>query len=81
MPNIYTIKGVKINVNSGDHPPPHVHAWYNGEVAKIDIETLEMFKGEIPPQQYKIARECIIENRENLLAIFDELNERFRRNG
>jgi len=57
---------------SGDHPPPHFHAIYEGSKAVVDIETLALIKGRLPPR----ARGLVIE----WATIHqDELREAFRK--
>lgn len=37
MPAISRFYGIVISMYSGDHPPPHFHARYGGEKARIAI--------------------------------------------
>ena len=39
MPNIDSLAGIKINVYSGDHLPPHIHAVYNEYEVLLIIKT------------------------------------------
>ena len=48
MPEVSRFYGIVIQIYYGDHPPPHFHALYAGEVAKIAIETLQAIDGTIP---------------------------------
>lgn len=48
MPEISRFYGIVIQRYFGDHPPPHFHARYAGDVAKIDIETLSAIDGTLP---------------------------------
>jgi Domain of unknown function (DUF4160) len=48
MPEISRFYGIVIQVYYGDHPPPHFHAIYAGEVAKISIDTLQIIDGSLP---------------------------------
>ena len=41
----------------GDHPPPHFHAIYADSKAVVDIETLALIEGHLPPR----ARGLVIE--------------------
>ena len=43
--------GIKINLYDNDHPPPHFHALYQGHEALIEIDTLFVLNGWIPPVQ------------------------------
>ena len=57
MPEIAHFYGIVIQMYFGDHPPPHFHAIYGGHKAVIDIETLVLIEGELPPR----ARGLVIE--------------------
>ena len=48
MPEVSRFYGIVIQIYYGDHPPPHFHALYGGEVAKIAIDTLQIIDGSIP---------------------------------
>ena len=48
MPEVSRFYGMVIQIYYGDHPPPHFHALYGGNVAKIAIETLQIIDGAIP---------------------------------
>jgi len=48
MPEISRFYGIVIQIYYGDHPPPHFHALYGGNVAKIAIETLQVIDGSLP---------------------------------
>ncbi len=47
MPNIDTIKSIKINIYPNDHVPPHIHAIYSDHEALIEIKTRKIFKGKL----------------------------------
>lgn len=36
--------------------PPHLHARYAGQEAKIAIDTAEMFEGQLPRRAYRLVR-------------------------
>jgi len=42
MPTISQFYGITIRMYFDDHPPPHFHAYYGSEAAKIDIDTLQL---------------------------------------
>jgi hypothetical protein len=48
MPEVSRFYGIVIRIYFGDHPPPHFHASYSGETAKIDIETFSIISGSLP---------------------------------
>lgn len=72
MPELSRFYGIVIQMYFGDHPPPHFHAIYEGSKAVVDIETLALIKGRLPPR----ARGLVIE----WATIHqDELREAFRK--
>jgi Domain of unknown function (DUF4160) len=52
----------------GDHPPPHFHARYGGDVALIVIATGEEYAGSLPPRAMRLVREWVEERRDELEA-------------
>ncbi|HEY6562982.1 MAG TPA: DUF4160 domain-containing protein [Pirellulaceae bacterium] len=48
MPEISRFYGIVIQMYYGDHSPPHFHARYAGQSAKIDIDTLAIIEGKLP---------------------------------
>ena len=62
MPLFELIDGIKINVYSNDHLPPHIHAIYNEYEAVISIT----------------GKEIITENENDLLALFKALNPQIK---
>ena len=48
MPEISRFYGIVIQMYFGDHPPPHFHARYAGQTAKIDIDALAVIEGKLP---------------------------------
>jgi hypothetical protein len=57
MPELARFYGIIIQMYFADHPPPHFHAIYGGHKAVIDIETLALIEGQLPPR----ARGLVIE--------------------
>ena len=49
------------------HPPPHFHAEYAGFEASIEINSLGVSKGGLPPHQLTKVREWASLHREELL--------------
>jgi hypothetical protein len=48
MPEISRFYGIVIQMYFGDHPPPHFHARYAGQTAKVDIDALAVIDGKLP---------------------------------
>ena len=49
MPTVARFEGVKIQVFAQEHPPPHFHAVFAEHRAQIDIDSLRILKGRMPP--------------------------------
>lgn len=47
MPEVSRFYGIIICIFYNDHVPPHFHAFYAGEQALIDIETLSVIQGRL----------------------------------
>lgn len=54
MPRISVFYGIVITMYWQDHPPPHFHAAYAGHVAEIEITTLELIDGWLPPRALRL---------------------------
>ena len=50
MPEISRFFGIVIKMFWDDHNPPHFHAFYGGEQVLIDINSLSVFAGRLPPR-------------------------------
>lgn len=50
-----------------DHGPPHFHARYGDDEAKISIERLEVVKGKLPRRALSLVLEWAFEHRNELL--------------
>ena len=48
MPEICRFYGIIIRMYYDDHNPPHFHAFYGGDEAWININTLAVFSGSLP---------------------------------
>ena len=48
MPTISSFYGIVIRMYFADHSPPHFHAMYAEFEGVIAIETLTLFRGELP---------------------------------
>jgi hypothetical protein len=50
VPRISEFYGIVIAMYFRDHNPPHLHAQYAGQEAKIAIRTGELIEGQLPPR-------------------------------
>jgi uncharacterized protein DUF4160 len=56
MPRLATFYGIVIWMYRPDHPPPHFHAQYGDDVAQIDLSTLRILNGSLPPRALRLVR-------------------------
>lgn len=68
VPRISEFYGIVIEMYYGDHPPPHFHARYGGDSAKVDIASGEIVAGSLPSRALRLVREWIEEHRGELEA-------------
>ena len=50
MPEICRFYGIVIRMYFDDHSPPHFHAVYGGAEAVIEIDSLAVLSGHLPPR-------------------------------
>lgn len=55
-------------MNYNDHAPPHFHARYGGDNAAIEIESLTVLAGSLPPRALGLVVEWAVLHRTELLA-------------
>lgn len=79
MPTIFRLFDLKIVMNNRgrEHNPPHVHAYYNDDLAVIEINSGNLIQGYIPSSQLKIAKEFVQNNKEKLLNLWNEQPQDF----
>lgn len=70
MPEISRFYGIIIQMYYGDHAPPHFHAWYGGEVAKVDIDSLSLIQGRLPGRALGLVIERASLHQEELREAF-----------
>lgn len=68
MPRISSFYGIVIEMYYGDHPPPHFHARYGGDSAKIAIATGKVLVGYLPGRALRLVREWLGQHRPELEA-------------
>lgn len=66
MPELCRFYGIIIRMFSGDHPPPHFHAVYQGEEVQVNILTLEILRGGLPRRALALVMEWAALHREEL---------------
>ena len=71
MPEVSRFYGIVIQIYYGDHPPPHFHALYAGQVAKIAIGTLQVIDGSIPKRALALVLDWASIHQQELLGAFN----------
>lgn len=57
MPEISRFFGIVIQMYFNEHNPPHFHVKYNNHRAQIEIETLGIIDGSLPPKVFALVVE------------------------
>ena len=71
MPEISRFFGISIKMYFGDHMPPHFHTEYGEYRAVIDIQTLVVISGHIPPRALGMVIEWASQHRGELLDLWE----------
>jgi Domain of unknown function (DUF4160) len=66
VPEISRFFGITIRMFFNDHSPPHFHAVYGGNEALIQIESLEVLRGELPRRALALVLEWASQHRQEL---------------
>jgi hypothetical protein len=53
-----------------EHNPPHFHAVYGEHIGEFNIETGEMFEGDLPPKAQVLVKEWLGMYRNDLMDIW-----------
>ena len=67
MPEICRFLGIIIAMYYNDHSPPHFHARYGEAKAEIEIQTLTVLAGKLPPRALGLVIEWASQHQEELL--------------
>ncbi|WP_133510217.1 DUF4160 domain-containing protein [Candidatus Thiosymbion oneisti] len=67
MPEISRFYGIIISIFYDEHNPPHFHARYGKNKTAIDIRTLEVLEGKIPPRALKMVKEWASRHQQELM--------------
>lgn len=71
MPEVSRFFGIVIRVFFNDHDPPHFHAVYGGDEALIEIESLAVYRGELPQRALAMVLEWAALHRPELRRDWD----------
>jgi Domain of unknown function (DUF4160) len=71
MPEICRFYGIIIAMFYDDHSPPHFHARYGKNKVAIEISTLRVLEGTIPPRALGLVMEWASQHQKELLNDWD----------
>ena len=76
MPIISKFYGIVIRMYflQSEHNPPHIHAIYGDNVALIDIKTLNVLEGYLPPKALSLVIEWMTTHQNELIEIWETQN-------
>ncbi len=67
MPTICSFFGISIRMYYDDHAPPHFHAYYGGHSVVVEIGSLSIRDGRLPPRAMGMVIEWASEHRDELM--------------
>jgi hypothetical protein len=67
VPEISRFFGIIVTMYFGDHPPPHFHARYGRSKALIEIASLGLLAGHLPPRALGLVTEWAAQHKAELL--------------
>jgi hypothetical protein len=67
MPEVSRFYGIIIALYYNEHNPPHFHAKYGEYKVEINIQTLQIMKGELPKRAKALVLEWADEHRDELM--------------
>jgi len=71
MPEISRFFGIVIKMYFDEHPPPHFHAEYGEFKAVVDIQSLVVVGGYLPPRVLGLVVEWAAQHRSELLVLWE----------
>lgn len=72
MPEISRFYGIIIAMFWDEHNPPHFHARYGSHNAALEIESLRLLDGKLPPRALGLVIEWAFQHREELMANWEK---------
>jgi len=76
MPEISRFFGIVIKMYFDEHPPPHFHAIYGEHEAVIDIHSLVVIHGYVPPRVLGMVIEWASQHRDELHDLWEQAANR-----
>lgn len=74
MPTLAIVDGVKIRFFAREHPPPHFHAVFAEHRAQIEIASLKVLRGNLPPAKLRAIVSWARTRREPLMKAWDAVH-------
>jgi hypothetical protein len=68
MPISSSFFGIYIRMYHDDHPPPHIHAEYQGYEAFVAIATGEVIYGQLPSKAAHLVKDWCLQHQTELVA-------------
>jgi len=68
MPEISRFYGIVIAMFYGEHNPPHFHARYGKDKVAVEIRSLRILEGGLPPRALGLVMEWASQHQDELLA-------------
>ena len=78
MGKLHTIGKIIITVYANDHVPPHFHAVHPDFEAQIEIDTLTILRGSLPPAVRRQVLEWASANIVRIKTEWNRINPRFQ---
>jgi len=76
MPQISNFFGIIIRMFYDEHNPPHFHAQYGEHQCCIDIKTLCVMEGYLPPRVLGLVVEWTILHKEELIENWQNIHQK-----
>jgi hypothetical protein len=75
MPEVSRFYGIVIKIFYDDHNPPHFHAEYGEHEALVNINTLAIIGGRLPPRALGMVTEWASQHQQELLAAWERAKQ------
>jgi phosphomannomutase len=75
MPEISRFYGIVIAMFYSEHNPPHFHARYGKHKVAVEIRTLRVLEGTLPPRAMGLVMEWASQHQDELLANWEEARD------
>ena len=73
MPTLSLFHGVAIRMFFNDHEPPHFHAFFAGDEARVAVDTGEIVSGRLPRAQRRLVKDWTLRYNAELLKAWADV--------